>query len=71
MKERRNKMTSRRKQGERVPKKPYSKPEVKQVSLKPEEAVLGGCKTVSTQNSANHPAPNTCASPIACSAIAS
>jgi hypothetical protein len=26
------------------PKKPYSKPEVKQVELRPEEAVLGACK---------------------------
>jgi len=26
------------------PKKPYTKPEVKQVHLKPEEAVLGFCK---------------------------
>jgi hypothetical protein len=52
-------------------KKPYTKPEVKQVSLKPEEAVLGGCKTASTQNSANHPAPNTCSFPTPCSAVAS
>jgi hypothetical protein len=26
-------------------KKPYTKPAIKQVQLKPEEAVLGGCKT--------------------------
>jgi len=26
-------------------KKPYTKPEVRQVQLRPEEAVLGGCKT--------------------------
>jgi hypothetical protein len=26
-------------------KKPYSKPEVKQVPLRPDEAVLGACKT--------------------------
>jgi hypothetical protein len=38
-------MSSRGKQGERVQKKPYIKPEVKQVPLRPEEAVLGGCKT--------------------------
>ena len=37
-------MSSRRKQGERVPKKPYTKPEVKQVQLRPEEAVLAVCK---------------------------
>jgi hypothetical protein len=41
-------MSSRRKQGERVQKKPYTKPEVKQVQLKPEEAVLGGCKVTGT-----------------------
>jgi len=27
------------------PKKPYVKPEVKQIQLRPEEAVLGVCKT--------------------------
>jgi hypothetical protein len=27
-------------------KKPYQKPEVREVPLRPEEAVLGGCKTV-------------------------
>jgi len=26
-------------------KKPYMKPEIKRVHLRPEEAVLGGCKT--------------------------
>lgn len=30
-----------------VPKKPYVKPELNKVPLKPEEAVLGGCKIVS------------------------
>jgi hypothetical protein len=29
-------------------KKPYVKPQVTQVALRPEEAVLGGCKTAST-----------------------
>jgi hypothetical protein len=52
-------------------KKPYTKPEVKQVSLKPEEAVLGGCKTASTVNSMNHPGPATCSSPTPCAAVAS
>jgi hypothetical protein len=37
-------MSSREKKDARSPKKPYIKPEVKQVQLKPEEAVLGGCK---------------------------
>ena len=27
------------------PRKPYSKPEVRQIPLRPEEAVLGGCKS--------------------------
>ena len=40
-------------------KKPYQKPEVKQVQLRPEEAVLGGCKTATmagpTQAACNNP----------------
>ena len=32
-------------QAEAKEKKPYEKPQVKQVVLKPEEAVLGACKT--------------------------
>jgi hypothetical protein len=35
------------------PKKPYAKPEVTEVPLRPEEAVLGNCKTSST----NGPTP--------------
>ncbi len=31
-------------QGAGRKKKPYSKPEIKKVQLRPEEAVLGGCK---------------------------
>jgi hypothetical protein len=64
-------MSGRREKDARRPKKPYTRPEVKQVSLKPEEAVLGGCKTASTQNSMNHPAPNTCQSPTPCAVVAS
>lgn len=37
-------MSSRKEQRTRVKKKPYVKPEVKQVQLRPEEAVLGVCK---------------------------
>jgi len=33
------------KQGSGKRKKPYTRPEVKQVPLRPEEAVLGNCKT--------------------------
>ena len=41
---------------ERRSKKPYVKPEMKQVSLRPEEAVLGGCKVPGTNAPANQPA---------------
>jgi hypothetical protein len=51
-------------------KKPYTKPEVKQVSLKPEEAVLGGCK-VSEVNNPNVGMGYTCSTPFPCSAVAS
>jgi hypothetical protein len=64
-------MMNHKRRGDLEKKKTYTKPEMKQVSLKPEEAVLGGCKTDSTQNSANHPAPNTCSFPTPCSAVAS
>jgi hypothetical protein len=44
-------------------KKPYAKPEVKQVLLRAEEAVLGACKTD------GHPGPGSsnCRIPTACS----
>ena len=48
-------------------KKPYAKPEVKKVRLKPEEAVLGGCKTGSTSG----PAQGICNSPTTCPTIVS
>jgi len=51
-------------------KKPYTKPEVKQVSLKPEEAVLGGCK-VSEANNPNAGMGGTCTLPSPCSALTS
>ena len=38
-------MTQKREGVGRPRKRPYVRPEVKQVQLKPEEAVLGGCKT--------------------------
>jgi hypothetical protein len=31
--------------GEPQPKKPYVKPKIRRVELRPQEAVLGGCKT--------------------------
>ena len=49
-------------------KRPYIKPELKQVQLKPEEAVLGGCKL----STASGPARVTCDfGPGACRALVS
>jgi hypothetical protein len=45
-------------------KKPYSKPQIQEVPLRPDEAVLGNCKTSSTSGPAQHK----CTSPSACSA---
>jgi hypothetical protein len=45
----------------------YSKPAVKRVHLKPEEAVLGGCKTASTKG----PAHGKCNTPTPCAALTS
>lgn len=41
----------------------YVKPSVKQVPLRPDEAVLGGCKTSTSAG----PLSTNCASPTACS----
>ena len=48
-------------------KRPYKKPEITQVSLRPEEAVLGACKT---RNSSG-PGQGTCRTPSPCSSIGS
>jgi len=63
-------MSSRKKPGAQVSKRPYVKPQVKQVSLKPEEAVLGGCK-VTQVNSPNTGMGYFCSFPTPCSAIVS
>ena len=47
--------------------RPYSKPAISQVSLRPEEAVLGSCKTASVSG----PTQAKCSSPSACSSLAS
>lgn len=47
--------------------KPYSKPDIDQVSLRPEEAVLGSCKTARISG----PGQPRCSSPSACSSLAS
>ena len=44
---------------EATPRKPYSKPELRQVALRPEEAVLGACKS----NKISGPGNPTCRTP--------
>jgi len=46
-------------------KKPYAKPGVKQVQLRPEEAVLGGCKTGSMAG----PTQAACNVPVNCNTL--
>ena len=48
-------------------KKPYTKPQIQEVPLRPDEAVLGNCKTASTSGPAQH----RCTTPGACSSPAS
>jgi hypothetical protein len=45
-------------------KRPYSKPQIQEVPLRPDEAVLGGCKTASTSGAMQH----RCNNPSNCSA---
>ncbi len=53
---------SERKGGKKRALKPYTKPEIRKVTLKPEEAVLGACKTDSTGG----PIQPTCSFPGSC-----
>jgi hypothetical protein len=53
--------------GEEEPRKPYIKPEISEVPLRPDEAVLGGCKT----SSVSGPAQHRCSSPAPCSSLIS
>ena len=56
------------KQTEEQPKKPYKKPELLQVPLRAEEAVLGNCK----MSSSSGPAQATCSGPpFPCSGVGS
>jgi hypothetical protein len=48
-------------------KKPYVKPQVKRVALKPDEAVLGSCKMATLSG----PAQKKCSAPASCSSIGS
>ncbi len=52
---------------EKRPRKPYVKPEVSEVELRPEEAVLGSCKKASAVG----PLQAACNTPSNCSTIAS
>ncbi len=60
-------MTDEPTQEKPSPKKPYKKPELNKVPLKPEEAVLGFCKTSGTRG----PARPNCSVPVACSRLGS
>jgi hypothetical protein len=48
-------------------KQSYVKPDIQQVSLRPEEAVLGACKTTKVGG----PGQGKCSSPSSCSALQS
>jgi hypothetical protein len=48
-------------------KRSYAKPAMRRVHLKPEEAVLGGCKTAATSG----PVHPQCTVPTPCAAVAS
>lgn len=53
--------------GQDAVRKPYTKPQIQEVPLRPDEAVLGNCKTASTSGPAQH----RCTTPHACSSAAS
>jgi hypothetical protein len=46
-------------------KRPYTKPQIQEVPLRPDEAVLGNCKTGSVSGPAQHrcDTPSNCSSP--------
>lgn len=51
-------------------KRPYVKPEIKQVALRPDEAVLGACKS-SSGSGGSGPGGGNCRTPIPCSSLGS
>ena len=51
-------------------KRAYVKPEIKQVALRPEEAVLAACKS-STGSGGGGPGSGNCRSPAPCSSLGS
>mgnify|MGYP005844456029 FL=1 len=60
-------MSGRHKKEVQEPKKPYTRPEMKQVQLRPEEAVLGNCKT----SGSTGPSGSNCGFPVCCSSCGS
>ena len=46
--------------------KPYQKPQVEQVELRPEEAVLGGCKMLTGEPTAYENIVPSCTVPTSC-----
>ena len=64
-------MSSRHQKDATGPKKLNTKPEVKQVSLKPEEGVLRGCKGSGTTNGPNVGVGATCTLPASWRAMMS
>ena len=51
-------------------KRPYVKPEIKQVALRPDEAVLGACKASSGAGGSG-PGGGNCRTPVPCSSFGS
>ena len=51
-------------------KREYAKPEIKQVALRPDEAVLGACKA-STGAGGSGPGGGNCRTPVPCSSLGS
>jgi hypothetical protein len=51
-------------------KQPYEKPEIKQVALRPDEAVLGACKA-SSGFGGSGPGGGNCRTPVPCSSLGS
>jgi hypothetical protein len=49
------------------PKKPYAKPQIQEVPLRPDEAVLGACKTAAVSGPAQH----RCSTSGGCSSLTS
>src|SRR5688572_12784475 len=60
-------MNEERKPEDRRARKPYERPEITQVSLRPEEAVLGACKA----GKVSGPGQPRCAVPAPCSSVGS